>query len=108
MGSVIVVNREDVVVLKKKDVLLVNIMRPMIFGNPVALVNESKRKECVASYGALLHEALDKSQPLGQAVRGLAKIVKHQDVALVCCCAPKLCHGHVIAKAIRSINKEVA
>lgn len=106
MGTVTVVNRADALKLMKakQDVLLVNIMRPMIFGNPVVLTDEKKRAECVAEYGVILHNALDKSEPLGQAVRGLAKIVKHQNVALMCCCAPKLCHGHVIAKAIRQLN----
>ena len=77
----------------------INIMRPGRWGNPHPIgychqcgVSHS-REECVAAFEAGLTEA-EKSE-----IRRVFKDVP----GVICCCAPRPCHGDVIKKIVEGL-----
>ena len=68
------------------------------FGNPIRLSSESQRDDVLKQYVEhFRHRWLD-----AEFRRRLAALPSN--VVLVCFCAPKACHGDVIAKTINWIN----
>lgn len=67
----------------------VDIMRPSIWGNPFPLRNESKRQAVLRLYTLWI------GQPEQAGLRAKAKM-KLRGKDLVCCCAPKACHGDIL------------
>ncbi len=80
-----------------------------LLGNPFRLESESQRAECLERYRRWLWDHLKNafSEPSQEIVR-LAEEVKICDVTLLCWCAPKLCHGQVVARAIKWIVEREA
>ena len=94
----------------------VDIRRGTIYGNPFVMRRESERDDCVACYWALLkgdRGAYDLARAYGLAVhdgsariphvhrvRALERLYRHVAaggvIRLVCACAPRACHGHMI------------
>mmetsp|Transcript_61110 Transcript_61110/g.120918 ORF Transcript_61110/g.120918 Transcript_61110/m.120918 type:complete len:147 (-) Transcript_61110:35-475(-) len=94
----------------------VDIRRGTIYGNPFMMRGESERDDCVACYWSLLkgdRSAYELARECGLTVHEGSARVPHvhrihalerlyQRVAaggvirLVCACAPRVCHGHVI------------
>jgi len=72
-------------------------------GNPFPLQGEGSRQAVIGQFRGWLWEQLRK-QPRGPAAQELVRLTdRHlagEDLALACWCAPKACHGDVIAKAI--------
>ena len=74
----------------------VYIGRPSKWGNPFRLEDFTTRQDCVAAYRKWLL-----AQP--ELVAAAKKELRGKD--LVCFCAPKLCHGDVLAEVA---NSEIA
>lgn len=82
----------------------VYIGRPSVFGNPFPLHDETERRAVVIQYRDWLREQKANQTKVWEAVVALADRVKQgENLELACYCAPKLCHGNVIASAIASI-----
>ena len=83
---------------------IINIMRPQILGNPFRMSSEDEREIVVRKfYHYLREEYIKKGDVYNELVR-IASIIKDgKDVYLVCCCAPKLCHGEIISRAVMGI-----
>jgi hypothetical protein len=73
----------------------VNIMRGTDFGNPFKIRGAVTRDEVVARYRRYLWWAINQDADLRRKVREL------HGLDLCCCCAPKPCHGDVLAAAAR-------
>ena len=71
----------------------VYIGRPGPWGNPFALRKESERNEVVRRYRTWLAAQVRSGEITRSALAALAQ------KTLVCWCAPKACHGDVLAKA---------
>lgn len=65
----------------------VNIMRPSPLGNPFKIGVHGDRDEVVDKHMAYARERIAKDPEFAALVRGL----RGHDV--VCCCAPRRCHG---------------
>lgn len=76
---------------------IVNIMRPGPLGNPYVMRSEAERDRVVDQFEHLVRT----SPQLLERIRALPA-----DALLECCCAPKRCHGDVIAKIWREIHGE--
>jgi hypothetical protein len=81
-----------------------NIMRPSILGNPFKMEDESDREIVVRSFYHYLRKEFTKKEEVFNELKRLTEIVKSgKDLFLVCCCAPKSCHGDIIKNAIEGI-----
>lgn len=86
---------------RRVDGEVINIMRPSILGNPFRMSSEEEREIVVRKFYHFLREEYLKKEDIYKELVRIANMVKEgKDVYLVCCCAPKLCHGEVIARAI--------
>lgn len=63
------------------------------FGNPFVMRDESQRHAVIGAFAAWLGNALANSQRFAEQVSCLT------DKILVCHCAPRVCHGHVLGHA---------
>jgi hypothetical protein len=70
----------------------INIMRGTEWGNPFP-VGQFTREDSIALYRELLWRRLRLEPGLAEKVRAL------HGRDLCCCCAPKACHGDVLARA---------
>jgi hypothetical protein len=99
----VVGDRKIVVVSARvtRDGELVDRTSPL--GNPYKLAADTpeRRAECLALYRRWLWEALQRGGDVRREIERLAAAVKERDLALVCWCAPKACHGQVVASALR-------
>lgn len=64
----------------------VNIMRPSKWGNPFIIGKDGNREEVVEKF--IIYLINNKKL--------LSQVQELRGKDLVCCCAPKLCHGHVL------------
>ena len=71
----------------------VKIMRPGKWGNPSHLFDESKRAEVIQEYREWIA-----GQP-----KLLASLGELKGKRLGCCCAPKPCHGDVLAELANAL-----
>ena len=73
----------------------VYIGRPSEWGNPFAMRQESDRANVLLRYRVYLTEAVRSGDI------AYADLAALHGKTLVCWCAPKACHGHVLAMAAR-------
>lgn len=81
--------------------------RPSPLGNPFTIGRDGDREAVIAQYRVWLTSiwnAGGKNAQLNELMR-LAVLAREGDLTLVCWCAPKQCHGDVIADFIKLINK---
>ena len=85
----------------------VQIMRPHVLGNPFFLKDihdDTQREKCLAEHKAYLWEEMKKpDSPVMKALSFYADCAN--DLALLCCCSPKPCHGDTVKAAILWIRK---
>ncbi len=78
--------------------------------NRFRLFDESQRQEVIEHYRAWLMNEL-RTQPGGKAaqeIERLAAMLRAGDeVTLACWCAPKACHGDVVAEVVRTVAEVV-
>jgi hypothetical protein len=65
----------------------VNIMRPSKWGNPYRIGRDGNREQVLALYRTFLTRRPDLIEAAKRELRG-------RD--LVCCCAPRACHGDIL------------
>lgn len=83
---------------------IVNIMSPQILGNPFRMSSEDEREISIRKFYHYLREEYTKKGDVYNELVRLASMLKEgKDVYLVCCCAPSLCHGEVIARAVMGV-----
>jgi hypothetical protein len=63
-----------------------NIMRGTPWGNPFVVGKHGTREECVEKFCAWVCDQPDLIERARRELRGCD---------LVCCCSPRLCHGHI-------------
>lgn len=79
------------------------IMRPHVLGNPFFLSDENNREKVIAQYKQYLWDHMQDSEShVTKALLHYAQTAN--DIALICCCSPKACHGDVIKAAIEWIR----
>lgn len=84
----------------------IDISRTSIFGNPFPLEKESDRDNVIELYRLYLHEQRKANTEVWKAVKEIARRVRNgENIALVCWCSPKACHGDVIVNAVLAINE---
>lgn len=87
--------------------VVINIARPSILGNPFFMKDESQRSTVVEKYRIWLGRQWENNTAAWKEVEALAARAKNgENLALQCWCAPCLCHGDVLAKAINWINNK--
>jgi hypothetical protein len=79
---------------------VIDVMRPNLLGNPFSMKsgNDAERDRVVSAFKSYLWDNMKKNTEIGQMIDRLAKCDKV--IVLVCCCAPKSCHGDIIKAAI--------
>lgn len=74
--------------------------RPSVLGNPYKMPQYS-REECVSKYREYLQIKMQSDNAISREIRKLAEYHKREgDLTLICWCAPKSCHGDIIAEII--------
>lgn len=76
------------VVDKKVNSYDINIMRPSKWGNPYPLQQFESREECLLAFKWYLLRSPDL----------LASLHELTGKVLGCCCAPRACHGDILAR----------
>jgi hypothetical protein len=73
--------------------------RPSILGNPFIIGRDGTREDVIEKYRIYLERELSiKDSPVQRTLRVLyKKAVAGEQIRLVCYCAPRACHGDVIA-----------
>ncbi len=77
--------------------------RPTPLGNPFRLERESQREEVVRRYALWLEQELRQGNPaVTRALEELYRTLRNRGtITLVCFCAPKRCHGEIIAEHLK-------
>jgi SAM-dependent methyltransferase len=77
--------------------------RPTPLGNPFRLENEDQRDQVVNLYAAWLQDQIRRGNPeVIRALDELYRALKHRGhITLLCFCAPKRCHGEIIAEHLK-------
>jgi hypothetical protein len=77
--------------------------RPTPLGNPFRLEREDQREEVVSRYATWLEAELNKgNREVARALEELYRRLKRQGaLTLLCFCAPRRCHGEVIAEHLK-------
>lgn len=104
MGSIQVVNIRQFSEKTVTDGICIRIFRPNILGNPFYMKDESERESVITKFHTYLQEEYRKRREVFNELMRLVDIIKSgQNLYLICFCAPKPCHGDIIAQAIRGI-----
>jgi len=75
--------------------------RPSILGNPFIIGRDGTRYEVVVKYKEWLKSKLEAvDMPILKELERLTYILDEGKLKLICYCAPKLCHGEVLAHII--------
>jgi len=99
--SIRVVNKNNYE--KREDEVEVYIGRPSPLGNPFKIDADSTRDMVCSAYELyFFKELLNMNRAMHDEVNRIEKLAETNDVALVCYCAPKRCHGDTIKKAIET------
>lgn len=106
VGEIYVVNKKTFSEEGLEGAEVINIMRPSILGNPFHMSDEEQREIVAIKFYHYLRKEYAKKEQVYNELLSLSKIVLGgKDLYLVCCCAPRLCHGNIIKKAIAGIIK---
>lgn len=92
----------------------VYIGRGSVLGNPYSSLPahiETKaefrcetREESISKFNEYIEKEIkDKNEKICSELNRIWKLAKAGDINLVCYCAPKSCHGHIIKKIIESV-----
>lgn len=100
--KLIVVNNHSVTEARN-DGIIVDVMRGTPLGKPFK-VSEFERAEVLQKYREFLWQQLKKESGQKQELQRILGLLKEKDVWLSCCCAPRLCHAQIIAKAIEWLS----
>jgi hypothetical protein len=77
--------------------------RPTPLGNPFRLLREEDREWVVSQYAAWLRDQLRRGNP--EVIRALEELYRtlklRGNITLLCFCAPKRCHGEIIAEHLK-------
>jgi len=77
--------------------------RPTPLGNPFRLEREDQRDQVVNQYAAWLRDQLRRGNP--EVIRALEELYRalrnRGTITLICFCAPRRCHGEIIAEHLR-------
>ena len=107
-GSPIVLNLSDFDE-KPKHPGFVLIARPSVFGNPHRMTKESERDDVIDLYAKGLRSAYKAGGHLTVEIDKLADRVRAgEQLYFGCWCAPKRCHGDVLAALVMEVAKEKA
>ena len=79
---------------KKLPDRTVNIMRPGVYGNPFVIGRDGTRDEVVRLYRVYLWSRPKTDPEFKEKVESLRTSAD----ALLCCCDPMPCHGHVMSE----------
>ena len=107
----------------------VDIQRGSPFGNPLVMRGERERDAVVDGYREILEERATASEAAGRRCPPLAvdesarevtrerredafagvlkRMLAGEQIRLVCACAPKRCHGDIIAARLRRMMREI-
>ena len=82
------------------------IMRGTPLGNPFIMKDrsEAERDRVCDRYREWLERGYDEGGELHRELQRLLQIARSQPLELVCCCAPKRCHGHEIRSMLRILG----
>jgi hypothetical protein len=83
--------------------MAVYVGRPSLFGNPAQMRDEADRDRVIEFYRKWLRSKWSEDGPVKRELLKLAKIAKDRDIVLLCWCAPKPCHAHVLKEAIEGV-----
>ncbi len=77
--------------------------RPTPLGNPFRLLREEDRDRVVNQYATWLeHQVRQRNPEVSRALEELYRTLKLRgNITLLCFCAPKRCHGEIIAEHLR-------
>lgn len=104
MGIIQVVNIRQFSEKTITDGVCIHIFRPNILGNPFYMRDESERELVNIKFHKYLQEEYRKRGKVYDELMRLVDLVKYgHNLYLICFCAPKPCHGDIIAQAIRGI-----
>lgn len=98
----------EIIVMNIKDPVpdgffSINVMPPSSLGSPFFLADEAKRDVVIGQYKEYLWKHL--RNPESIIAKTLLKYAQSaNDIALLCCCKPKKCHGDVVKAAIEWIR----
>jgi len=82
-----------------------NIMRGQsVLGNPYRIGKDGDRDEVIAKYRRWLWAQVQAKTEVLDILQDMASYAG--DINLVCCCAPKRCHGEIVKRAIEWIRRE--
>jgi len=77
--------------------------RPTPLGNPYRLIKEEEREQVVTRYATWLEREVRRGNP--EVIRALEELYRslkrRGEVMLICFCAPRRCHGEVIAEHLK-------
>jgi hypothetical protein len=86
---------------------VVKISRPSLLQNDVRLVYEHERDKCISEHETRLDEQYETNWAIRKELNSLADRVEvGEDIALMCWCAPKRCHGDNIIRKVMKIIDE--
>ena len=72
-----------------------------LLSNPHKMKTRRDREEVVLQYRQTLWRQINTDEKIRNELKRLARLVRSgTNIELVCWCAPKLCHGHIIRAAI--------
>ena len=94
---------------KKEGEVGINIMRGTPLGNPFIMQDNSdaERDRVCDQYRAWISEKYkDETSEQYKEIQRIVEILsKGYNVALICCCKPKRCHGDVILVGLKNLIK---
>ena len=101
-----VINKHKVNTSLITDRAIVDIMRGSPLGNKFRITQTRSREQTVKEYRIWLWLMIKRRDKAVITELSRIRVLAERDnVCLVCCCSPKLCHGEVIKSAINwSIN----
>lgn len=77
------------------------IMRGTPLGNPFKFGNEQEREMRIEQYRQWLWRQMQSDTPARRELQRLYNLwLKNGRLVLICCCAPKPCHGDIIKRAL--------
>ena len=77
--------------------------RPSALGNPFTMRTEADRDRVIGQYREwLAHKIADRDAAV---MNELNAMLKHEEITLVCWCAPKRCHADVIAQWLHTMSE---
>jgi hypothetical protein len=119
MAKINVLNKHHPQTPEPDGKLNILIMRGTPLGNPFKIGQivkvedgciELTRSDVISEYDIWLEDKIRASDPaVCSALDDIAnEIINGNDINLICCCAPQLCHGHTIRRYIENALKGIS